>query len=546
MKKGVLYIRVSSKEQAEGFSLEAQLSALQEYAIKHEIEILQEYKDTETAKQAGRKSFREMVKFLKRNNNVQHLLVEKTDRLYRNLKDRVTVSEMDWLNIHLVKEGEVLNKESRSHQNLMHDLKLVIAKNYIENLSEEVKKGQSKKAETGVLPTFAPPGYVNVKKGIELNPPYNAYVRQLFEWFATGDYSLKSLVRKAKESGFTHPQTKQPFTKSSIHRILSTTFYYGMFTWADKTIHGTHQPIISKQLFDEVQRTLNKKNHGSESKRNFPFVGLLKCQACGGSISAELKKGKYVYYRCSFYKGKCGNDYIRQEKLDTLLGGVIKDIKIPDDIAKWMYTMLESELKEMDKHRQSQHQATLKRIEVLKEHLNKAYVDKLDGKITEEFWNEMSQTWQAELVNLTLSMSKNKKPEQLLRSTRDIFELTQTAHIQYINADYSEKRKLLNSVVSNCTYYQENLDITYKKPFDILVKGNKTGDWRRGWDSNPRYLSAHRFSRPAPSTSRTPLQVKRDYFTITEWEITFAIRLCVPLGLFCISLIRKEGWDLPV
>jgi DNA invertase Pin-like site-specific DNA recombinase len=159
--RAVLYARVSSKEQEEeGFSIPSQLKLLREYAQKNRFEIVEEFVDVETAKQAGRANFGQMVHFLKESPSVKAMLVEKTDRLYRNFKDYVTIDELG-VEIHLVKEGEVLGPSSRSHQKFIHGIRVLMAKNYIDNLSEEVRKGHAEKAEQGEYPSHAPIGYRN-------------------------------------------------------------------------------------------------------------------------------------------------------------------------------------------------------------------------------------------------------------------------------------------------------------------------------------------------------------------------------------------------
>ncbi len=91
----VKYGRVSSKEQEkEGFSIPAQFKLLDQYAQTQGLKIVREFVDAETAKRPGRTGFEEMIKFLKRS-SVRVLLVEKTDRLYRNLKDYVTIDELN-------------------------------------------------------------------------------------------------------------------------------------------------------------------------------------------------------------------------------------------------------------------------------------------------------------------------------------------------------------------------------------------------------------------------------------------------------------------
>jgi DNA invertase Pin-like site-specific DNA recombinase len=128
---------VSSKEQEkEGYSIPAQQKLLQSYAAMNDLHIAKEFVDVETAKQSGRTSFEAMIAYLRKHPEVQVLLVEKTDRLYRNFKDWVTIDELD-IELHLVKEGDVLSRESRSAQKFVHGIKVLMAKNYIDNLSEE-------------------------------------------------------------------------------------------------------------------------------------------------------------------------------------------------------------------------------------------------------------------------------------------------------------------------------------------------------------------------------------------------------------------------
>jgi DNA invertase Pin-like site-specific DNA recombinase len=170
--EAVIYARVSSKEQEkEGYSIPAQLKLLNSYAEEKGFKVVKEFVDVETAKSAGRTHFQEMVKFLQANDKVKTILVEKTDRLYRNFKDYVYLEELD-LEIHLVKEGEIISRESRSPVKFIHGIKVLMAKNFIDNLSEEVRKGMREKAEQGDYPSRPPLGYrPNLQtKCIEIDP----------------------------------------------------------------------------------------------------------------------------------------------------------------------------------------------------------------------------------------------------------------------------------------------------------------------------------------------------------------------------------------
>src|SRR6201987_4855972 len=220
LKQAVVYARVSSKEQEkEGFSIPAQLKLLKEYAAANGFAVAQEYIDVETAKQTGRTAFGEMVAYLKAHPSIRVMLVEKTDRLYRNLKDWVTVDELD-AEIHFPKEGVVLSRESRSSEKFMHGIKVLMAKNYIDNLSEEARKGMQEKAEQGIWPTVAPLGYRNVvgpdgKKIIEPDLETAPVIRHLFEWYAAGTLSLREVTRRVRTAGLVRRRVAHSFSKPS-------------------------------------------------------------------------------------------------------------------------------------------------------------------------------------------------------------------------------------------------------------------------------------------------------------------------------------------
>ena len=202
----VMYARVSSKEQEkEGFSIPAQLKVLRGYAEEHGFIVLQEYVDVETAKRVGRTGFTAMVEFFKKQTKTKTpeqacriVLVEKTDRLYRNSRTGSRWMIWSW-RFTSSKKMSILSRDSRSSEKFIHGIKVLMAKNYIDNLSEETKKGMLEKAEQGIYPTVAPLGYRNIvgrdgKKTIEPDPDTAPLVIRLFEWYASGNYSLKDVT----------------------------------------------------------------------------------------------------------------------------------------------------------------------------------------------------------------------------------------------------------------------------------------------------------------------------------------------------------------
>jgi site-specific DNA recombinase len=187
----VLYARVSSREQErEGYSIPAQRKLLAEYARIHNFHIEREFIDVESARNPGRKEFGNMLRLLETDSACRIVLVEKTDRLYRNRTDALafeSLIEERGVEIHSVKEGRVIGKESRSQDKFMHDIHLAVAKNYVENLKEEVKKGKREKAEQGIYPGRAPFGYKNnsANRSIDVHEKMSPVIKRAFELDAT-------------------------------------------------------------------------------------------------------------------------------------------------------------------------------------------------------------------------------------------------------------------------------------------------------------------------------------------------------------------------
>ena len=238
----VLYARVSSKEQELGYSICAQQELMRPYGAGQGMVIQEEFLDVETAKTAGRPGFNAMVTYQKAHPACRVLLVEKTDRLYRNFKDYVTIDDLD-LRVHFVKEDFVLSKESRSTEKFMHGIKVLMTKNFIDNLREEVTKGLYTKAEQDLFPSFAPLGYVNTvaasgRRIIVPDPILGPIVTRLYIWFASGEYSLKRFAQKAFAEGFRFRVSRNKVPVTTLHKILRRRIYMGEFEYGGKTYQG--------------------------------------------------------------------------------------------------------------------------------------------------------------------------------------------------------------------------------------------------------------------------------------------------------------------
>ncbi len=479
--KAVLYARVSSKEQEkEGYSIPAQVKLIREYAARNDMLIVREFEDVETAKQTGRTSFKEMLDYLKANPDVRNLLVEKTDRLYRNLRDYISLDEVG-VAVHLVKEGEVISDSSKSSAKFMHGIRVLMAKNYVDNLSEEAKKGMAEKAAQGIWPTCAPFGYKNVvrddgRRIIVTDSEVAPIIRQIFEWYASGRYSLREISQLVADSGMRTRYKKERLHISAIHKLLQHRIYTGEFEWKGQIHQGLHEPIVSKELWRKVQDLLDagrRKTSSSKHKDMVAFSGLIKCAHCGCSLVGDVKKEKYVYYRCSGFKGKCGEPYVRQEHFDGQFSALLDSLKFDDEVLAWV----KQALKDSFGDQQKLHDESLGRLRAEMDQIHKRleglYLDKLDGRITLDVYDRLSSEWQEQRKKLTAQVQSHQQASDTYHMDGVLLlELAQNARRLYESQPPHEKRRLLDILVSNCTWGGEEFKPTLKQPFDLIAKTN--------------------------------------------------------------------------
>ncbi len=474
--KVVTYARVSSVEQAEeGRSLEAQVELMESHAQRYSLQIVKRFKDEESAGKAGRTQFTEMISFIRNQPNVNHIVVEKTDRLYRNLIDYGTIDNLDVV-VHLVKEDELLSKDSNSHSKLSHGLKALLAQNYLHNLSEEVKKGLNQKAKSGEWPSRPPIGYVRNREDHKIYPdPERApLVRKLFEEYSTGNYSLRSMAKLASKIGLRSTKGNA-VNKAGIHRILQYEIYTGQFTFNGYRYEdAVHDAIVTTELFAKVNQLLKRPSTIKTTRRNYAFRGLVKCGYCGCSLTPDLKKGKYLYYRCTEYSGRCSN-WISEPHLSDLLGQKVRDVQITTEAAVGLKLSLMEGYADAKKFSEKAIATLQARHKLIKARIDQAYMDKLDGTISQDYWRERANEWNAELMQIQSQIGDHKNTNHnFLKRGSQVIDLAEQSYTLYQARNNNERRLLIDSLLSQLSYADGTLCVTYRKPFNLLVKGPKT------------------------------------------------------------------------
>ena len=493
--KAVAYLRVSSKDQEkEGNSIPAQKRIIEDYALKNNFNVVKIFKEAETAKKAGRKEFTKMIEYLQQN-NIKIVMVEKTDRLYRNFTDYVELSfeELD-LEIHLVKENEILSKNSKSHQKFIHGIKVLMAKNYCDNLSEEVKKGHHEKLLKGIWPSKAPIGYLNRLENhtIVIDPQKAPIIKKAFELSSTGNYSLSLLKKELYKMGLRGVRSSKELSKQSMSSILSNPFYIGEFEWNKKKYKGSHEPLISRELYNAVQFNMGFVTKPKATKRDFVFRGPLKCGHCGSQITAEIKTkrsgNQYTYYHCTNGKGICTNvTYLREESIEEQYINAFNKIHLSEEIIEFTKDVLLQSHQEEKLFRETQIKELTARYKRLDNYIDQAYLDKLDGAIEPDKWESKTSEWKLEQEHITKKFDAFRvaNSSYMLEGIR-LMEIANSSGKLFPVMILAEKRELISLVLSNPVLIDSTIRYEYKKPFDMFVNMSEVEKWRERRDSNPR------------------------------------------------------------
>lgn len=281
--KCLIYTRVSTDRQSErGPSLPAQLSACRSYAQQHRCEILEEFTEAgASARTADRPEHRRLLKRCRRKaDGISVVLVRKIDRSARNVTDDAMIKT-------LLKRSGIRGISVQEHfedsisGQLVENILAAIADFYSANLSEEVKKGMKQLVLNGRWPHQPPRGYrfVGTPEGrrvLEIDPVQGPLMQQMFELYATGRWSLRELGREMCRRGMQASQGR-PLSTANVRRFLSNPFFIGRILWQGFDVAGVHPPLISAELYQQVQCVLVERYrdpHPGTVVSGFPLRGV--------------------------------------------------------------------------------------------------------------------------------------------------------------------------------------------------------------------------------------------------------------------------------
>lgn len=348
-----MYCRRSSEgEDRQILSIPSQIKELKQVANKLDLKIIDTFEESKTAKAPGREKFAEMMVRINKN-EVDGILCWKLDRLARNPVDGGAIM---WA----VKDKKIeiiTASQTYSHINendLLMAVEFGMAQKFIDDLGKNSQRGMKTKAEMGWYPAPAPIGYKNTpsrKKGFKvIIKDKNKFpiVRKMFDLILAGKHAC--LVYKIVSNDWKlSVRPGKILAQSSFYRILNSSFYYGDYEWpakSDTWYHGKHQPLITKNEFDLVQKMLGRRGKPIARKHVFDLTGLIACQKCGFGITATKKTkyykrtnntATYTYYHCTHRNRKipCNSKPLKEKELFDQINALLLTVKPDEEFIKW-------------------------------------------------------------------------------------------------------------------------------------------------------------------------------------------------------------------
>ena len=513
------YIRKSTDvDDKQELSLEAQKNLITEFAMRENMDLktIIWFEEKMSAKQPGRPIFDSMIELLKQS-KASGLIAHKPDRLARNWIDVGKICDVWDRGLKMMFTTGKL--ENNSQGKAMFGMQCVMAKWYVDNLSEETKKGQLQSIKNGFFPGQPPLGYLTKKEYLllskketkrrEIDPVRAPMIKQAFQLYSEGFHSLEDIVNWAYEQGFRSKETKRKpsgmIKVGAWHGILTNPFYYGSFLWKEKLYKGTHKPIVDFYLWERVQNRLKSSGHNFSVKYDFPLKSyLFKCGTCGKSITAEKKfqlfcsvcKYKFhypkkikcpkcktaikdmknltyytpSYYHCAGNRSGCREPTITEEDAELQIYEHIHAIQITDKFFNIFKEGLQEGLDNQKKALSEELQNLQRQLGIIKKKYDNLVELYVGQKIDEGIYNNKSPKYQAETTLLQAKIIEIKQNKNSWYKTAVRYlELAREASKLYMKADINQKRKLISTIFQNLKLKDKKIIPTFHKPFDILI-----------------------------------------------------------------------------
>ncbi len=354
----------------------------------------------------------------------------------------------------------------------------------MDDLSDNVKRGNRAKLERGWLPGRPPLGYLNeprektIVKDLERFP----LVRNMWDLLLRGISPSEILRIANKEWGFrTRMFGKmggKPLTLSLLYYLFGNPFYYGLLAKGGDLFVGKHEPMITEEEYWKAQSILGRKGIPRPKNHQFAFTGLIRCAECGSMITAEEKYKKsgrhYIYYRCT-KKNKaipCRQKYLNVEDLEAQICAYLGKIHVPETLLTFTIDYLKSKGEDEKEKCFSIEQSQEKARRDCQRKLDNLNQMRLADLIDDQEYLKEKRTLLDKKLQLDESARhrETRLHESLVR-TEETLSFAHSAQIDFQAGTLEDKRQILQNIGSNFLLKDKNLIIYATNPFQLIEKG---------------------------------------------------------------------------
>ncbi len=507
-RKFFIYTRKSTDtEDRQVRSISDQLAELKLLAIKEDIDVVDIFVEKQTAKSPGRPVFNEMLLRIEQG-EANGILAWHPDRLARNSVDGGKV-------IYLLDTGKIAELkfptfwcDPTPQGKFMLSIAFSQSKYYVDNLSENIKRGHRNKVKDGIWPQMSPLGYVNIKgAGIIPDIETAKLIKKTFEAYSSGSFTLRQLRDKFNELGLKRKSGKE-LAVSNYQQILKNPIYTGLMRYNGEIFEGKHEPIITKKLFDSVQKVMMRKSKPhSKGLKPFLYRGFFRCGECSCFITTETQKG-HNYLRCTKRKNPCEQKYVREEIITSQVRTELQKVSLPLDWANWMIAENEKERQSETQSSEIFSQKTKDEISLLETKIEKLMNAYLENALSLEEYRESKNKLMCQKQLLKEKLSSFEKKSHNRFELADRFIKSSINNMELANEGIPEKIfREFKKVGSNFQIKDRTVLFEPRGAWRILAESGFCGGnaeqtalradrifasdsdfqfWRRRWDLNSR------------------------------------------------------------
>ena len=433
---------------------------------------------------------------LLRAHKAQGVLIHKIDRSARNLKDWADLGELIDQGIEVHFANESLDLNSRSGR-LSADIQAVVAADYIRNLREEAKKGIYGRLKQGFYPLMAPIGYKNngAGKAKTIDPERGPLIRKAFELYRTAKFNIDTLVEEMYRLGLRNRNGRK-VTRNGFSVMLKNPFYIGLMRIqkTGQVFEGNHEPLISKQLFDDVQAIREGRFSAAVIKNDFLFRKTVACALCGYSLIGERQKG-HVYYRC--HRTECPATGIREEAIQMAVQEALERLTFTQDEQNYLRSRIAVLKANWITEKEKQMTALSVQSVKITERLNRLTDLFLDGSLDRALFEEKKQALFGERRGITVALESVHNNRAIPEELERFVELAGNALLLYESALPDKKRRIVQTVSSNLIVREKTVDFAMRKPFaeianrQVCLSGGPCKDLARTLDALLIEITTH-------------------------------------------------------